>query len=487
MRCRVGELVGSGHIAHSIDVGVQRLQVGVGADGATGGDAQALQAVAVQPGHPAHGAQQFVKRQGGLLPLLSHHQGLHQGLDRSVGPGCSFTAQGRVAGQHLHALGPQRGCHQRRHLLVLAQQQARPLLHQRHLRAQPGKTLRQLAADRPAAQHQEPLRGRWQRGKTRPQGVTGHIAGLGQPRQRRHHRPGAGGNHDAAGAQPLRAAVGMLDLDRPGVAQGGVALHHLHAQAGVAGHAVVRGNGGDHALDALHHGREVDHGFKVLQAKAAGITHLLRHPGAFDQRLAGHTAVVQAVATHDLGLHQRHPGLDGRCDVGRDQPAGAGTDDDQVAVKAPGPLATPTCVHASPLQRQHHRLGQQGEQAQQGQCAEQARAGDVAQRADAGEFGAGIHVDRGAGQHTELADPVKGPGAQGGQAHGQVDDKKGHHRNQAQTEQIQRAVTRQPLVDAGQSLAKARLHRVTQHEARGQKGHGGAQRGGERHQQQAPA
>ena len=255
VRRSVGELVGPGHITHSINVGVQGLQIGIGVDGATGGDAQALQAVAIQPGHPAHGAQQLIKGQGGLLPLLSHHQG----LDRCVRPTGGLAAQSRVAGQHLHTVGSQRGCHQRSHLLVVAQQQARRLFHQCHLGAEPGKALRQFAADRPAAQHQEPLRCRRQRGKTRPQGVTGHIASLGQPGQGRHQWPGAGGDHDAAGAQPLRAAVGVLDLDRPRVAQRGVALHHLHAQAGVAGHAVVRGNGGDHGLDALHDGREVDH------------------------------------------------------------------------------------------------------------------------------------------------------------------------------------------------------------------------------------
>ena len=416
----MGELVGAGHIAHGIDVGVQGLQVGVGLDGAAGGYAKGLQAIAVEPGGPAHGAQQLVKGQGGLLALLTHHQG----LDRRVRPGGGLAAQGRVAGQHPHAVCPQRSRDQGRHLLVFAQQQARRLLHQRHLRAQPGKALRQFAADRPAAQHQQPFWRCRQRGKACPKGVASHIASLGQPWQGRYHRPGASGNHDAAGAQPLAAAVGVFDLNRPGVAQGGVALHHLHTQAGVAGHAVMRRNGVDHALNALHHRRKVDHRRHALQTKAAGIAHLLRHPGAFDQGLAGHTAVVEAVAAHDLDFDQRHPGLDGCGNVGRDQPAGAGTDDDQVAVKAPGALAAPACVHAALLQGLHHRLGQQRKQSQQGQRAEQAWAGDITQCADAGEFGAGIDVHRRAGQHAELADPVKGPGAQWSQAHGQVDDKK---------------------------------------------------------------
>ena len=249
----------------------------------------------------------------------------------------------------------------------------------------------------------------------------------------------------------------------------------------------MRRDGGNHGLDTLHHGREVDRRRNALEAKAAGVTHLLRHPGAFDQGLARHAAVVQAIAAHDVGFHQRHPGLDGGGDIRRHQPAGTGADDDQVAVKAPGPLAVPARIHAAPLQRLHHRLGQQRKQAQQRQCAEQSRAGHVAQGGNAGQLGTGVDIHRRTDQHAELADPVKSPGAQRGQAHGQVDDKKRHHRDQAQAEQIQRAVARHPLVDAGQPLAKARLHRVTQHKARGQKRHRGAQRGGERHQQQAPA
>jgi hypothetical protein len=49
----------------------------------------------------------------------------------------------------------------------------------------------------------------------------------------------------------LLAAVVQRDLHRPGIDDLRVALQHLHAQAGVALHAVVRLDGGDHRVNAL--------------------------------------------------------------------------------------------------------------------------------------------------------------------------------------------------------------------------------------------
>jgi len=78
---RVGELVGPGHIAGGIDVGVERLQVGVSFDRAAGGDAELLEAEALQPRLAADGAEQAVK-----ADPLDHPAALHEGFAVSRTP-----------------------------------------------------------------------------------------------------------------------------------------------------------------------------------------------------------------------------------------------------------------------------------------------------------------------------------------------------------------------------------------------------------------
>ena len=66
---------------------------------------------------------------------------------------------------------------------------------------------------------------------------------------------------------------------------------------------------------------------------------------------------------------------------------------------------------------------------------------------DLAELGAGVDVDRRARQHAELADPVEGQGAHGGQTHDQVDDEEGEKRHQPQGEEVERAFPFDPGVD----------------------------------------
>ena len=125
-----------------------------------------------------------------------------------------------------------------------------------------------------------------------------------------------------------------------------MALQHVHAQRGVALGAVVRRNAGNHPGNARHQGRPVQRlrverrGWR-LHAKLRGRAHLVRHFGALDQRLAGHAAVMQAVAAQAISLHQRHFGLRRCRNIGRHQATGACANHDQIGVKLPGPLAAP--------------------------------------------------------------------------------------------------------------------------------------------------
>ena len=60
----------------------------------------------------------------------------------------------------------------------------------------------------------------------------------------------------------------------------GVAGHALDPQAGITFDRIMRLDGLDHALHALHHCGEVDAGGRRAQAEFAGTAHLRRQPGA---------------------------------------------------------------------------------------------------------------------------------------------------------------------------------------------------------------
>ena len=102
------------------------------------------------------------------------------------------------------------------------------------------------------------------------------------------------------------------------------------------------------------------------------MAHLCGQFGRFDECLAGHTAVVEAVATHFVGLDQGYLGLDRRCDVGRHQTACATANYHQVAVKGLGFGMVPLGVHLAGLNNIHDFFGNQREQAQQHKGADQA-------------------------------------------------------------------------------------------------------------------
>jgi hypothetical protein len=78
--------------------------------------------------------------------------------------------------QHLHAVGLQRFERQLRDVHVFAQQDARRHFHLGDLRAQALEALRQLAADRAAAEHHHPPGHCVELRKGVPQGVAGDIA-----------------------------------------------------------------------------------------------------------------------------------------------------------------------------------------------------------------------------------------------------------------------------------------------------------------------
>ena len=405
----------------------------------------------------------------------------HDELARASTFALSFTAQRLVAGQDIHTIKRQRFARQLRDLQVFADHDAGGHLDLDHFGAKPGEALRQFTTNRAAAQHHQTGGRGIAFGKLFPQGVAGHIADILQTRQRRHKGAGTGGNDDGTCGQALRAAFIEFDFNGPGIHNFGVARQHLHAQSGVAFHTVVRCHSRNHRMYARHHFAEAELGLSRAQAIVFRVAHLMGDARRLDQRLAGHTAIVQTITAHLVGFHQGHFGFDRRCNVGGDQTCGATTNHHQIAVKLLWTL--PIGVNASALQISQELLGQHGEHAQQCKRKQQARRHNARQAGDLGQLCAGIDIHQRAGEHANLADPVVAEGTNRGQAHQQINQKEWKHRHQAQCEQVQGAIFGDTLIDGLEPVAKTALNGVAQHIPRGQKCECRPQTGGKRNNQ----
>ena len=384
-----------------------------------------------------------------------------------------------VVDQYIDALSAKPLHDQIGYFRVFADQDARGPLHLSDLTAEAGEGLGQFRTYRPAAQHQQPLRQFAQI----PDIIRGEIVNIGQSRNRRDERATASGNDDAARGQGARTC-GVGHFHSPGRNDFGGPLHHVHAQTGVTLHRIMRRDFLDHALDSLHHFGKIKLGGGLADAKFSGSADVRQQFGGADQRLGRDAAGVQAVAAHLMLFDQGDFGLDRGRDVGRHQSGGTGTDHHQIAIKT-GRFA-PFGIDPPPLQHRDDLVGDQRENPQQREGSQQFGRHDALERVNLRQLGAGVHINHGAGQHADLTDPIKGPGADRGQAHDQIDDEERKNRNQPQGEQIKTAFPLNPGVDGFQFVAEFALHPVTQHEARDQKSQGRAEGRGEGDQQRPP-
>ncbi len=379
-----------------------------------------------------------------------------------------------VPREDLHALFLKSLRHHRGNLGILADQDARQHLHLAHPRAEAGEHLRELAADRPAAQHHQAPRQLAQV----PHRVGGQHLDPVDPGNRRHQRPRARGDDDGTGRTYRDFSVGPY-LDFPGRNDSRFALQALHPQARISLDGVVWLYGLHDALHALHNIREVEFDACFLKTIVLEAAELRQHPGGLDERLGRHAAGVQAIAAHAVLLDQRHLGFHCRGDVRRHQPRRAGADHHQIAVEPR--RASPTRVDAPRLECLQRPSRHQGKYSEQGECRHQAH-----RQPEFAELGAGINVDEGAREHTELAHPVESPGAQRREPHHQVDDEERKRRHQAQRKQVVPSLLRDALVDRAQLVAEALLDPIAQQEPAGDKGERRADGRSERHDHGAP-
>ena len=149
------------------------------------------------------------------------------------------------------------------------------------------------------------------------------------PGNRRHDRPRAGRDHEAAGRDleldPLRA-----DDDGLGVAEARLALDHADAKAGEALLGIVRRDRLDDAMDVVVDLGELDDRLRGLDAErpagAKGLGALARR----DHRLRRHAAGVEALAAHPALFDQHHRHAERGCGRRDRQSGGAAANDAEI-------------------------------------------------------------------------------------------------------------------------------------------------------------
>ena len=394
--------------------------------------------------------------------------------DESVSVVRGLDALRGVAGEEADAFRGEPLLHAGDRVVVLPHEEMGVALHHRHGRTQAGERLRQFAADWAATEDDEPLGQRAQL----PDGIRRIVAGLAQAGDGRHERRAASRDDDGA-RRDLPAvhahAVGRDDL--------GVAMDAVHAQPGVPLHGILGFDRRDDPLHALHDVREVELRGRALETVVLGARDVVQHLGGAQQGLAGHAARVQAVAAHAVAFDQRDLGLDRGGDQRTDQAPGPRPDHDEVGVEPFGFLEP--AQNRPRLGGVQRLFGDQREQAEQGERNDQPRGDDAGHGRDLPQLCAGVHIDHGAGQHPDLADPVERPRRQRRDRHGQVDREEGEGGHEPEREQVEGAVFFDSAVDGGKLPLEAGAHRIAEQIPRDGERQRGAQRTRERHQDDA--
>ena len=229
-----------------------------------------------------------------------------------------------VAREHANTFPQEFLRHHCGNVFIFAEQDARQHFNLRHFHPQPRKCLAQFATDGTTTQHHQPARFFPQI----PHRVRREIARFRQTGNWRHRWSRPGGDHDAAGGQPL-----AVHFHFPRRHQLGVAADTLHPQLGVTLDRIMGCNRAHAALHPFHHLGKFEFRPHRFQAKIPRPANIRNHARTAQQTLAGHAAGVEAVAAHAVAFDQRHFRLHHGGDIGRHQPGRPGADHDQVAVE----------------------------------------------------------------------------------------------------------------------------------------------------------
>ena len=349
----VRKLKRSGNVAAGIDVRVERLQIRVCFDRPVfpQRNAKVLEAETCHARHAPDGAQDGIA----FNALLSAKA--FDGYRSCIL--ALFDASCFVRGKEPYPILLQSGCDGGSRIRIFAEQYAIGHLHHRYRGAKPCQCLRELAADRTTAQHDEPL------GKFGhiPEGVRGEALRGGEPGDRRDDR--ARTRRDDNGARGHRPGCARIAyLDRPRRDDSCVPQQDLRAERGIALDRVVRCDRRDNASDARHHFAKIEFHARVAQAKCVRVTRSMNEFCCPNQSLRWNATEIEAIAPHQPAFHERDFRLGDRPDIGGDQAGGAAADDDQVAVETA--RLYPATIDLARLDPVQSELRQQRKNAQQG-------------------------------------------------------------------------------------------------------------------------
>src|SRR5208282_4675477 len=194
-------------------------------------------------------------------------------------------------------------------------------------RTEPAMGLRHLDPDRSAADDDQML-GQFAVGKD---ALVGQIGDTIEPAYRRYRRLRAGRDH-----KPPRPNFDLAGTRRAGARETRLGTQHPDAEPFEALDRIVRRDGGDHLLDTVADGGEIDPRLSVSDAEGGTAAPEIREPRRGEQRLRGHAAKVQAIATHGTTLDQHDLGTH-LCGAGGDrQPARSGPYDAKIGCQDPG-------------------------------------------------------------------------------------------------------------------------------------------------------
>ena len=237
-----------------------------------------------------------------------------------------FDARHRGFENQLDAVPPQRLLDEGGGARFLARQDARQHIQQRHLRAEPGKCLGHLAADRTGPDDRETLRQFGQR----EQVLVGQQVFLRQARDVGMQRPGSGRDDRLAKPQRLPG-----DFDDVRFGESALAEEDVDPQAAKPSRRIVRADLGPHRANPPHRLGEVDANAVDMDAEAFPVFGLSDGPRRAQQRLRRNAAGVETIAAQEFAFDESHLRPESRGPRRRDQAGRPAADHDEI-VPLPG-------------------------------------------------------------------------------------------------------------------------------------------------------
>ena len=189
------------------------------------------------------------------------------------------------------------------------------------MRPQPGEGLRELAADRPAAEHEEP------RGQLIdiPHRLARESVDTVETLDARQDGRGAGRDDRLTEADALAVHLRLAGAEKVRRAERDAGAHGVESFGGVL--RLDRADGGVHVP---HDRGEVDGDLARPHTELGARACAGRRIGGGDERLGRNAAGPQAVPAHAVALDEQYVGAEARRSLGRDDSRCASPDHEQV-------------------------------------------------------------------------------------------------------------------------------------------------------------